>query len=140
MTIEARGGEPGFWSAGSAGGPATRSVAMTSGRGTFHGLPDRGDHVGGVLVGHRGEERQGDDPRADLLGHPEGPGLGAEMLPVVGVEVDRLEVEAGADPQALETVHELRPVGSEHGEEVPGVDLLVVAEAGKLEAGQAGEL
>jgi hypothetical protein len=139
MTIEARGGAPGL----TLGPPGLRNSATrssASGRGARHGLLDRGDHVARVVVGHGGEERQGDDPRADLLGDREDAGLVAEALAVVGVEVDRLEVQAGADPLGFQAVHEVRPVGGEDREQVPGVDLLVVGQAGQLEPRDAGQL
>src|SRR3954463_14318913 len=120
MTIDSRGGAPGRRS--SAG---LLTSGMTSGRGTLHRLPDRGDDVPGIVVGHGGEERQGDDAGADLLGDREGAGAIAVTLAVVGMEVDGLEVQAGADSPDFEPVHELRPLGRKDGEEMPGVDLAV---------------
>src|SRR6185369_2587672 len=52
----------------------------------------------------------------------------------------RFEVEAGADAQLLEAVHERRPLRREDGEQVPRMDVIVRRRAGQAETFDPGQL
>ncbi len=56
--------------------------------GSLDDLPNGGDNVRHIRVGHRGEERQCDQLLEGRLGIRALAGPGAQALPVVGVRVD----------------------------------------------------
>lgn len=75
-----------------------------------HDIGHGSDDVLHVLVAHLGVDRQGDQPLVFAVGHGEIFGLVAIGLAVVGVNVQRDEVNARADVARLERVDECGPV------------------------------
>src|SRR3954454_13575362 len=67
------------------------------------GFPDALD----VALRHLGEEGERDRPRGDVLAHRELPLPVAELLPVVGHEVDRRQVRLAGDPEVAQGVDDV---------------------------------
>ena len=109
-----RGGSTG------AGSGATSAAVMA------HDLLHRADHVVDVGVRHAGEDRQRDHPPVLLVGDRERVRREAVPLAVRRVQVERDEVDAGADVLGVERLDELGAVAGEQVQvqpqqvEVPG--------------------
>ena len=58
-------------------------------------------HVFDLLLGHVGEERQGQGRPGDPFGHRKVTGLEAESQPIQGLQVDGYEVGSGGDAVLL---------------------------------------
>jgi len=74
------------------------SLSPVLGDNVFHGV----DHVLYVVLAHPWEQGQGDHALVFPIGHREVIGFVAILIPVVRVEVDGDEVDAGADVAGLE--------------------------------------